>query len=177
LVDDLLDESRIHDARLALHLAPSELDTIVRSAVEEQRLLHPGRRIWLSIPPRPIVVFADAVRTRQVLTNYLTNALKYSPEDQPITVSVEVRMETAVARVAVRDCGPGVPTSEQGRMWERFYRVEGIEVQSGSEVGLGIGLYLSKSLIEAQHGRVGVESLPGEGSTFWFTLPLAEVTS
>jgi len=79
-----------------------------------------------------------------------------------------------VARLAVRDKGPGIPVEEQKRIWERFHQVEGIEVQSGSGVGLGLGLYISCTIIERHHGVLGVESAPGHGATFWFTLPIVE---
>lgn len=82
-----------------------------------------------------------------------------------------------MAQVSVRDKGPGLPLAERERVWERFYRVPGVEVQSGSGVGLGVGLHLCQTLIECHDGQVGVQSRPGEGSTFWFTLPLAEQDS
>jgi signal transduction histidine kinase len=171
LVNDLLDDSRIHDGRLALELAPCELGAIVRDAVAEQRMLAPQRVIRLTLPSGPVPVRADALRIGQVVTNYLTNALKYSTEDQPVAVGLAVA--GGVARVTVRDQGPGVPASEQEHIWERFYRVEGIAVQSGSGVGLGLGLHISKTIVEQHGGQVGVESAPGQGSTFWFTVPLA----
>ena len=109
-------------------------------------------------------------RIDQVVTNYLSNALKFSREDQ----AVEVRLETAdgLARVSVHDQGIGVPLDEQAHLWERFYQAEATAWQSGSQIGLGIGLYISKTIVERHHGQVGIESSPGQGSTFWFTLPL-----
>jgi len=104
------------------------------------------------------------------MLNYLTNALKYSAEDRPVEIGIE--MEDWVARVWVRDAGPGIPSEEQDRVWERFHRVPGIEVQSGSGIGLGLGLHISRTIIERHRGHVGVESTPGVGATFWFTLPL-----
>jgi signal transduction histidine kinase len=77
------------------------------------------------------------------------------------------------ARVWVRDEGPGLPPDEQEHIWERFYRAQGIEVQSGIGVGLGLGLHICRSIIEQHHGQVGVQSAPRQGSTFWFSLPLA----
>lgn len=172
LVDDLLDDTRIRDGRLAFHFAPYDLGVIVQQAVEAQRLLAPGRTIsYQAQPSAHVPIMADADRIAQVVTNYLTNALKYSKEDRP----VEVRLEALgdLARVSVRDEGIGVPLTEQARIWERFHLVDANKVQSGSGVSLGIGLSISKSIIEGHHGQVGVDSVPGQGSTFWFTLPLA----
>jgi signal transduction histidine kinase len=115
---------------------------------------------------------ADPDRIGQVVTNYLTNALKYSIAAMPVDVHLTV--EQGLARVAVRDRGPGLPLEEQQRLWQRFYRVAGINVRSGSGVGLGLGLYICRSIIERHYGEVGVQSAPGQGSTFWFTLPLIE---
>jgi signal transduction histidine kinase len=81
-------------------------------------------------------------------------------------------VETEQARVWVHDHGPGLTPEEQERIWQRFYRVEGIEVQSGTGVGLGLGLHIAQIIIELHHGQVGVQSAPGHGSTFWFSLPL-----
>jgi signal transduction histidine kinase len=175
LVDDLLDDSRIHENRLALRLECCDLAAVVESAVDEQRLLEGDRTISLELPStRPVLVLADPNRVGQVVTNYLTNALKYSREGQPVEVRVEVEEERA--RVSVRDHGQSLPFTEQAHVWERFYRAPGVEVQSGSGIGLGIGLHISKSIIDAHQGAVGVQSVPHEGSTFWFTLPLAEST-
>jgi signal transduction histidine kinase len=172
LVDDLLEGSCIRSGQLALRVERCELCTLVRGVVEEHRLLQPDRHIQLTLPNAPTFVLADVLRIRQVVTIYLVNALKYSREDQPIEVSLG--MDGALAFVAVHDHGPGVPASQQAHIWELYYRAEGVEVQTGSTVGLGVGLYLSKMLITAQHGQVGVDSTLGKGSTFWFTLPLAE---
>jgi signal transduction histidine kinase len=79
----------------------------------------------------------------------------------------------AVARVSVHDEGIGVPVAAQQQVWERFSVVAGTTVQSGSGVSLGLGLHICKSIIEAHHGQVGLDSAPGQGATFWFTLPLA----
>jgi signal transduction histidine kinase len=77
------------------------------------------------------------------------------------------------AQVWVRDQGPGLTPEEQEHIWERFHRVKGIEVQSGSGAELGLGLHVSRTIIELHYGQVGVQSARGAGSTFWFSLPLA----
>lgn len=172
LVSDLLDVSRIRANRLELAPEPCDLAAIVREAVEEQRRLNPERGIELQSPgDMTVPVVADADRIGQVVTNYLTNALKYSPEAQP--VEVDLRVEEGEACLSVRDHGPGLSAAEQAHIWERFYRVPGVEPQSGSGVGLGLGLHISRTIVELHHGRVGVESVPGDGATFWFALPLA----
>ncbi|HLW03767.1 MAG TPA: ATP-binding protein [Ktedonobacterales bacterium] len=173
LLDDLIDISRIRTGRIDLQLSVCDLGALVREVVEEVRLTHPDRVISLEIASDTLIqVRADSDRIGQVLTNYLTNALKYSLFDRPVQVGVHV--EGPQARVWVRDQGPGIPPEEQPRIWELFHRVPGIEVKTGSGVGLGLGLHISKTMIERHHGTVGVESIPGQGSTFWFTLPLAD---
>lgn len=171
LVNDLLDTSRIRAGRFTLSIRQANLAAIVRSTVEEQRQAAPERLIHLHLPDSaPILVRADAERLRQVISNYLTNALKYSQEERPVEVGVD--RQGRQGRVWVRDQGPGIPLSEQEHLWERFHRVPGIEIQCGSGIGLGIGLYISETIIEQHGGQVGVQSTPGQGATFWFTLPL-----
>lgn len=172
LVDDLLDDAQIRDGRLALRLEACDLCVIVRGVVDEQRVLEPSRTISLDAPASMnVFIMADAGRIAQVVTNYLTNALKYSKDDRPVQVCLEAK--GSHAHVSVHDEGIGIPAAERAHVWERFCVIEGNRVQSGSGVSLGVGLHISKSIIERHHGRVGVHSIPGEGSTFWFTLPLA----
>lgn len=171
LVTDLLDVSRIEVGRLEMECRPHDLLLVARECVEEQRLAHPLRVITLRTPGsrRRIEAMMDADRIGQALTNFLTNALKYSPPEA--SVGVRVSVSGGKARVAVRDQGPGLPPEERERVWQRFHRAPGIEVLSGSGVGLGIGLYISRTIIERHSGSVGVESAVGQGSTFWFEIP------
>jgi PAS domain S-box-containing protein len=174
LVRDLLDISRISSGQLEHRMAPLDLAALVRETVQEQRLSAATRRIELAALDEPLLVLADADRLGQVLTNYLTNALKYSEPGRPVAVTVR-RLEAHV-RIEVRDQGPGLTPEQRERLFERFYRVPDIEVMSGSGVGLGLGLYISKTIVEQHGGVVGVESAPGRGSVFWFTLPLLSDT-
>ena len=171
LVGDLLDVSRIRAGKLEFIFGPCDLVEVVESAVEAQRLAWPGRTITLDLPDGPAPLVGDEHRIGQVVTNYLTNALKYSPPDAPVAASL--RLADGVARVAVRDRGPGLTPAQQAHIWDRFHRVPGVKQQSGSGAGLGLGLYICKTIVERHGGRVGVESTPGQGSAFWFTLPLA----
>jgi signal transduction histidine kinase/PAS domain-containing protein len=176
LVNDLLDASRVQAHTLQLLVKPCNLTSIIQQAVDDQRQISPARTIYLETPAgENVPIYGDADRLMQVVTNYLTNALKYSSADRP--VEVRLRVEGQTAQVSVRDEGPGLPATEHERIWERFYRVPGLEVHSGSGGGLGVGLFVCRTIIERHGGQVGVESRPGEGSTFWFTLPLATLRS
>ncbi len=173
IVNDLLDISRIRSNRLELQLTPAPCDLIqlMRTIVREQREVYPERTIQFSMPPEEhIYVVIDANRIGQVIINYLTNAIKYAPADRPIEVSVCQEREHAL--VSVRDEGPGLSQSDRERVWERFYRVREIKTLNGSSVSLGLGLHICKTIVQLHHGEVGVHSIPGKGSTFWFTLPL-----
>lgn len=172
LVEDLLDVSRIQAGKLEMRPEACDLAAIVREAVEEQRQAWPDRVITLvGVHRKPVPLHADADRIGQVVTNFLTNALRYSSEEKPVEVRLSLR--DGVARVAVRDQGPGLPEDERERIWERFHRAPGVEAVSGGGGGLGLGLHISKTIAAWHGGQVGVESEVGAGSTFWCTLPLA----
>lgn len=169
LIGDLLDVTRIRAGKLAFRFAPTDLGALVGEVVQEQRVAWPERSIAVSAPEQAVSVQADADRITQVVTNLLTNALKYSPPDRPVEVGL--RAEGDEVRVLVRDQGPGLTAEQQRHIFERFHRVPGIKQQSGSGVGLGLGLYIVRSIVERHGGQLGVESTAGRGSTFWFSIP------
>jgi signal transduction histidine kinase len=164
--------SRIQDKKLELRLEYQNFSTFIQEIVKQQRQLNPSRTIQLNNLAQTLPVCIDRDHIEQVLTNYLSNALKYSQGNQPISIDVQ-RINQKV-RCAVHDDGPGITAQDQERIWERFYRVQQTQVQSGSGIGFGLGLYISRSIIERHKGEVGVESEPGQGTTFWFTLQLAD---
>lgn len=173
MISDLLDVSRIQANKLEMLIGPCDLHKVVCDAVKDQRRSTPERTIILNVPcGEPFMVVGDADRLGQVVHNYLSNALKYSPTYRPVSVDIE-RQDNTV-RVSVHDQGSGLTPEEQKRVWERFYRVKGTTTQAGSSPGLGLGLHISRRIIDAHHGQSGLESAPGKGSTFWFTLPLEQ---
>jgi len=172
LVAELLDVSRMEMQKFEMSLQQCNLTTIVQQVVANQQQVAPTRRIELALPPQALVpVEADADRIEQVLTNYLTNAFRHSLADQ--VVRVQLSVEGVMARVSVRDKGCGLTLEQQQRVWDRFYQAETARHQ-GSDGGLGLGLYIVRTIIAQHQGQVGVESRPGQGATFWFMLPLAD---
>jgi len=171
LVSSLLDASLIEVNRLELVLVWCNLVEIVRETVSRQQDLAPQRVFELELPADELVaVMADEKRVGQALANYLLNAHRYSPPDQPIKIFLEVR--GALARVAVQDGGPGIPDADQSRIWERFQRGQAQSTRAGN--GLGLGLYITRAIIQQHRGSIGLDSYEGAGSTFWFAIPLAD---
>lgn len=171
LINDLLDVSRITANTLELSLQSCELAQIVKETVEDLRVTAPDRSLLLVLQEEmsaPVLV--DAERISQVITNYITNAIRYSRPGQPVRIGLEVT--DSRARVWVQDRGQGLSEEERQHIWQCFHRAKDVLVQSGSGKGLGLGLYICQTLITHHQGEVGVESTPGQGCTFWFTLPL-----
>jgi len=166
LIDDLLDATAIEAGTLRLRPAAFAINDLVQEVVEQLTQTHPAQRLLIE-ETAEIAVYADWERTGQVLTNLLTNALKYGSAPEPIAI----RVQTAEAEVTVQvqDRGQGIPVEQQARIFERFYRVTGASQTEAA--GLGLGLYLTAQIVEQQGGRIWVESTEGVGSTFSFTLP------
>jgi signal transduction histidine kinase len=169
LVNSLMEASRLRTHEIAPEMGSCDLHQACVAAADEQREAF-GRAIELDLPEGPCQVTCDADRLEQVLANLLSNALKYSPPTQ--SVQLELRCQGDQARVFVRDHGPGIPPEALPHLCERFYRVPQVEVQAGSQLGLGLGLYISRHIVERHGGRMWVESKVGSGSTFAFALPL-----
>ncbi len=169
LINDLLDVSRIESGKLALTPERVDLRALCEQSADEQ-MAATERTIVLDMPSEPVEAVVDTDRIGQVLTNLLSNATKYSRPEDPVTLSLTVEGESAL--FSVRDEGPGIPKQELQHLFERFYRVPGIDVQSGSALGLGLGLYISSEIVERHGGRIWAESELGKGSKFSFAIPL-----
>jgi signal transduction histidine kinase len=156
-------------------MRPIDLGEILCEIVQDQRYLAPDRQILLHLPTtKPVSIMADADRIGQVVNNYLTNALRYSAAERPVEISLEIIQGGKLACVAVRDQGSGIAPEELEHIWERFYRAQDTAKQYDTGAGLGLGLYISRTIIERHNGQVGVASTKDKGSTFWFTLPLEQ---
>ena len=172
IVAELVDVSRAEKQGFEVVLRPCNLATIVQQVTANQRQIAPGRPLELVLPAQTTVpVMADAGRVEQVLSNYLTNALKFSPPDQ--VVDIQLAVEGMMARVSVSDQGPGLTLEQQQHVWDRFFK-GGTPLQHGYGEGLGLGLHIARTIIAQHQGQVGVESYPGRGATFWFMLPLSD---
>ena len=169
LVNDLLDLSRIEAGKLTMEIASASLKPIVEKALEAIRAQAEESAIVVSagLPGALPPVLADANKILWVLTNLLGNALRYTPGGGEIKISAEP--DEASVRVEVRDNGQGIPYEDQARLFEKFFQARG-----GASGSLGIGLAICKEIIRAHRGAIWVDSAPGQGSTFSFTLPRAD---
>lgn len=171
LINDLLDVSRLAIDRLELNIQPQDLLQIVKETVEDLRYTAGEREIRLKLPSQSTIsIQADGNRIGQVISNYVTNALKYSEYSEDIVVEVTLTLDEA--RVWVRDKGPGLSEADQKHIWESYYRGSNAKGRQGSGINLGLGLHICQTLIQRHHGQVGVQSNEREGSSFWFSLPI-----
>jgi signal transduction histidine kinase len=165
LVDDLLDLSRLQTGRTAMNPEPIPASSLVSQAVGRHRDAAEGRSVALTqqASGEGRLVLADPDRIALVFDNLITNALRYAPAGG--TVEVRLRREQGRVRFEVADSGPGIPKAHQDRLFDKMYQVPGAE--GGSS---GLGLSIAREIVLAHGGEIGVESEPGLGSTFWFTL-------
>jgi PAS domain S-box-containing protein len=170
LIDDLLSVSRIESGRLVARTAPLDLGEVAR---EVAALFAEKRQVDVSAIRDLPLVLADRDMVVQILTNLVSNAVKYSPEGAPVSVAIGWAADTVVA--TVEDRGIGLSKEELSKLFQKFARADRKEVREVG--GTGLGLYITKSLVEMQGGRVWAESEPGRGSRFSFSLPVVKARS
>lgn len=171
LIGDLLDVTKIEGGQLQLNNAWFAFHELVEEVMEE--LQRTTTRHHITCPKKlHMMVYGDRERLGQVITNFLTNAIKYSPQAEQILVSVSSDQQSV--SLSVQDFGMGIPQEKQEHVFERFYRVSG--KAHDTVPGIGLGLYISARIIERQGGRIWVESEEGKGSHFSFTVPIIQKT-
>jgi signal transduction histidine kinase/CHASE3 domain sensor protein len=174
LILELLDVSRIETGRLEIRRESIDWPTFVRDVIHRHHTAVSDRRFHMNLPDDTRqVVNGDRDRLEQVLGNLLENAVKYSPDGSDITVNVEQRGDHVVT--AVCDRGIGIPADEIQQVFERFHR--GRQVSSTNYGGLGLGLYITKQIVERHGGTIWVDSKEGAGTTFYFSLPTEQVVT
>ena len=173
LTADLLTLSRIELKSQRFQFASYYLNSLLQDSVESLQPVADKKKITLNFTPADpkTEVFCDSEAVHQMMSNLLDNAIKYTPEGGHITVSTEELGDGMCVRV--HDTGIGIPQEELPRLFERFYRVD--KARSREMGGTGLGLAIVKHMAKAQGGEVGVESVPEQGSTFWFTLPTQDL--
>jgi signal transduction histidine kinase len=188
LINGILDLSKIEAGRMTLSLAPTDLREAITGAVADTESLRRAKNqnVWLELDNTPLNVIADGVRVRQVLFNFLSNASKFTGEGGSIILTaLSTRAPLAppadrkgddrklvtkdVVWVSVADTGIGIASEDMPKLFQEFSQVD--SSASRQAQGTGLGLALSKKLVEMHGGTIGAESLPGRGSTFWFILP------
>lgn len=166
LINDLLDIEKLEAGKMEMDSRNIELAPVIQSGVEAVQEFANQRKVSIDVKPTDVSVFADGDRLVQVLVNLLSNAIKYSPETGVVTI------ETVVAQmieVRIIDQGRGVPAKFKEAIFQRFQQVDISD--SKEKKGTGLGLPICKAIVEAHGGKIGVESEPGQGSTFWFRVP------
>jgi PAS domain S-box-containing protein len=171
LINDILDIAKIEQGRIQLRREPLSPEELCRSAAGEISVFANSRGISVELQVRPGLpqVLADRDRAVQVLVNLLSNAVKFSPAGQRVVLSV--RHDGAMVSFAVQDWGRGIDPAQQSRLFQKFQQIDSSPTRDVG--GTGLGLAISKTLVEEQGGRMWLDSQPGEGSVFSFTLPAA----
>jgi signal transduction histidine kinase len=173
LINDVLDLAKIEAGRMELELSEVAIPELLRSAVSmhSERAARESLTVTLSAVPDEITVSADERRVRQVVFNLLSNAVKFTPQHGRIDVSA--RLDDGWVEVAVADTGPGIPAADQETIFEEFEQT----TDGKKAEGTGLGLPLSRKLVELHGGRLWVDSERGKGSIFRFTLPVGQETA
>ncbi len=169
LVDDLLDVSKIETGKLSLDITEFNIVELINEVIKETAPFSREHKINLIANPTSIKVKADRFRISQVLANFLTNAMKFSPPRTNINIYAVIEKDYVI--VKVQDFGVGVKKSELKNIFKKFYQGENNRVPANRK-SMGLGLYISSDIIKLHNGSIGVESEEGQGSTFYFALPL-----
>jgi two-component system sensor histidine kinase KdpD len=166
MLTEAIQMSRIEAGQLQLHRSPQSLRSIVETQLKKLGESVEGRKVNVEIPEKLPRVSVDPALTGVVIWQLLNNALKYTPPDSPLTVRAGAG-DTEVT-LSIEDCGPGISEPEQRKVFEKFYRGKD---QRERIPGTGMGLTIAREIVRAHHGRIWVESEPGKGARFSFSVP------
>ena len=162
--------TRLQAGRLILSREPTDLVALTRRMVTQRQMTTKQHIFSLNTGHSSLMIEVDRARIEQVLTNLLSNAVKYSPQGGSIELSLREEAEPHEALLSIRDQGIGIPVGQHARIFGRFMRAE--NARTSEITGTGLGLYLSRELVERHGGRLWFESAEGKGSTFFMTLPM-----
>lgn len=165
LVNDMLDASRIEMNKIRLTFEVVNITKLIQAVLANLAIVSQNHKLTFVGTKKEYFVVADKHRIEQVLINFLTNAIKYSPEKE--TVAVDIMEQRNEIVISVKDNGIGIPKKDQKMIFDKFY-------QARKKSGFGLGLYISKEIIKRHKGKIWVESEEGKGSTFYFSLPTIE---
>ena len=168
LVGELLDAQRLEQGRVVMDLEPADLCQLVESVRDRHSAA--GTSVRVTRPDRPLVGAVDRPRLEQVLENLVENAMKYGSHGG--VPEIEIDADDGAAQITVVDHGVGIPEADRARIFERFFRASNVE--SVTDTGLGLGLYICRRIVNAHGGRIWHEPTPGGGSTFHISLPLQD---
>ena len=174
LTNSLLDVTRIEAGRVELVLQPTDLPALVETVAAEfgPQLEARAQRLTLRAPPDLPPALCDQARAMQIVANLLSNASKYTPQGELISVSLALAEEEGFLHVSVTDNGVGIPVEDQPKLFNRFFRAQSAVLTGAS--GAGLGLHITRSLVEQHGGRIWFESELHKGSTFHVTFPIAD---
>lgn len=165
LLDDLLNVTRMSEGQLLLNKVPFNIFAMLNQCCSHIR--EQGKYEIIVRGDEKLQINADEHRIEQVVVNFVNNAVKYAPDSKVIELIIEKQGEQA--KIAVKDTGPGIDPDKLAYLFDRYYRSD---YEGKQYSGLGLGLYISSEIIKRHEGEIGVDSKPGEGSTFWFKIPL-----
>jgi len=172
LISDLLDVSKIQTGKLPFSFTSFDLAVLLKEVTEVMQQTNELHHIVLDCGTADLTIEADHQRIEQVVINLISNAIKYSPSSNRILINASAKGDKV--RVSVQDFGIGIEKDQQERIFSRFYRVENLAAHMS---GLGIGLYISHEIVKRHQGKLWVQSTPGEGSTFFFEIPVSQPVS
>ena len=167
LINELLDLSKIQEGKLPVNMKPFRMQQLIKKVLEDFEYILDQQSVHLTGHTRTLVI-GDEDKIRQVLTNLISNAIKYSPKGNDILIHVSKNGKEVVT--SVTDHGVGIPAAKQKLVFDRFFRIE----ESRTQVSSGLGLYIASEILKLHNGKIWLQSKKGKGSTFYFSLPVSQ---